>query len=128
VFKKYFPKIIISNPWKLLFVYMGIFLFLVMLYVPFYGIILLLFNFFSFGMCVFYLIKIKKSQPFTDFIEDINLGSLMLLPIFSLGFFYSIYLIRKFHKYPLTTLLTREELDRKIKIDKRDRKIKKILG
>jgi len=99
-----------------------------MLYVPFYGIILLLFNFFSFGMCVFYLIKIKKSQPFTGFIEDINLGSLMLLPIFSLGFFYSIYLIRKFHKYPLTTLLTREELDRKIKIDKRDRKIKKILG
>jgi len=105
VFKKYFPKIIISNPWKLLFVYMGIFLFLVMLYVPFYGIILLLFNFFSFGMCVFYLIKIKKSQPFTDFMEDIKLGSLMLLPIFSLGFFYSIYLIRKFHKYPLTEKL-----------------------
>ena len=95
-----------------------------------YGLLWMILNIIVLYLTTYYLIKIKKAQKFTGgkwrankFIGDYN-PILLIFSLSSLGIFFCIYLLRRFHKYPLTINTTEEELDKKIN---RNNKINSIL-
>ena len=100
-------------------------------YVP-YGPLFMCGNVICMCLSALFLRKYKKAQPLrSSFFEDKlmkkDLGIFLIVGMMGAGILHSIYFIWKFYQFPLTEAVpTKEDLDAKIKSEKRERKLKHI--
>ena len=88
-------------------------------------------NIISFSLCILYLMKYKRSQKFIDESILLNFRLPAILGICGFGLGVGIFYIIKFHRYPLTIDITKEQLDNNIESEKkrigREKRLKKLL-
>ena len=97
-----------------------------------YGPLFIIGNVLFFGLCAIYLMKVRKSQGLNHYPSDVAHPMMVIVGMMGLGFIQALYLIYRFHKYPITTeYSSKEEFDTKIKTDRlvkeREKTLKEIL-